>query len=217
MQGLLAQDQQPQGGSPQGSPQSAAPAPQDDSRYEASDQDGQQASPEEQAQYEQAMVNAQKLIYTPDNQPQPGILDALKSAQEEQPGDAQGKSLSPPVSALSHVAVMVVSKLDDSAREAGQPLTNDVLREVGGDVISMLADVAAATGIYDYTEENIQGATVAAYDMYRDKAIADGRTSEDELNQEWEGLLQADKEGRLGEYGISQSEGQKPQNQQQGE
>jgi hypothetical protein len=203
MQGLLAQDQQPQGGSPQ----SAAPAPQDDSRYEASDQDGQQASPEEQAQYEQAMVNAQKLLYTPDNQPQPGILDALKASQEEQPGDAQGKSLSPPVSALSHVAVMVVSKLDDSAREAGKPLTDDVLQEVGDDVIGMLADIANATGIHDYTEQELEGATVASYDMYRDKAIADGRTSEDDLKQQWDGLLQADKEGRLGDYGIKQNNG----------
>ncbi len=201
MEGLLAQGQPQQQGQPDADP-----------RYtNEQDQGEQMASPEDQAQYEKAIVNAQKLIYTPDNQPQPGILDALKSANEQQPQDQQGKALSPPVSALSHVAVMVVSKLDDSAREAGQPLTNDVLQEVGGDVISMLADVAAATGIYDYTEENIQGATVAAYDMYRDKAIADGRTSEDELNQEWEGLLQADKEGRLGDYGINQE--QQPQQQ----
>lgn len=201
MEGLLAQGQQPQG-----QPQ------QSDPRYtDEHDQDQQMASPEEQAQYEQAMVNAQKLIYTPDNQPQPGILDALKSADEQQPQDQQGKALSPPVSALSYVAVMVVSKLDDSAREAGKPLTNDVLREVGTDVIGMLADVAQVTGIHDYSEQELEGATVAAYDMYRDKAIADGRTSEDDLKQQWEGLLQADKEGRLGDYGINQE--QQPQQQ----
>lgn len=201
MEGLLAQGQQPQGQQQQSDP-----------RYtNEHDQDQQMASPEEQAQYEQAMVNAQKLIYTPDNQPQPGILDALKSANEQQPQDQQGKALSPPVSALSHVAVMVVSKLDDSAREAGQPLTDDVLQEVGDDVIGMLADLAQVTGIHDYSEQELEGATVAAYDMYRDKAIADGRTSEDDLKQQWEGLLQADKEGRLGDYGINQE--QQPQQQ----
>jgi hypothetical protein len=102
---------------------------------------------------------------------------------------------------------MVVSKLDDSAREAGKPLTDDVLQEVGDDVIGMLADIANATGIHDYTEQELEGATVASYDMYRDKAIADGRTSEDDLKQQWDGLLQADKEGRLGDYGIKQNNG----------
>lgn len=197
MEGLLAQGQQAQG----------QPQPEQDPRYtDEQDQGGEMASPEEQAQYEQMLQNAQKLIYTPDNQPQPGILDALKAAQGDQGGEEQGKALSPPVSALSHLAVMIVSKLDDSAREAGGPLTDDVLQEGGSDVIGMLADIAGATGIHDYSPEELEGATVAAYDMYRDKAIADGRTSEDDLKQQWEGLLQADKEGRLAEYGINQQE-----------
>ena len=99
--------------------------------------------------------------------------------------------------ALAQAAVTIVSKLDDSSREAGMTLTDDVLGQTGLTVIELLAEVADAAGIYDYSEEDMTGAYAQAIDMYREKAIADGRTDEDTLKAQFEEINQADAAGQL--------------------
>lgn len=236
-------------GLPQGQPQGAAP--QDKSKFVDDDQPN--VSPEEQAQYDQFMSNALKLIYTPEGV-RPEVLQALKagqgapaaatapSAQQQPPpqggpqgdqeqgeapdseqaegeppaGDteqgeapdaeqpegeasAQGGKPSAPIMALASAAVTIVSQLDDSARKAGKPISDDVLFHGGLDVVQELAEVADAAKIHDYSQEDITGAFAQAVDQYRAKAVSDGRTTDDTLKQQFGEINQADQEGKLGD------------------
>ena len=180
--------------------QQQAPAQRDPATLtDSNDENATTASPEEQQQYSMAENNLLSLIYEKGNV-RPGILEALKPSGEKQPESLQGQAPPPEIMALSTLAVEIVSKLDDSAREAGQPLSNDVLAEIAQDSIEHLSEVSEASGQYDYSEDEMAGALTVAVDMYREKAIADGRTSEEELKGEFDGLLQADKSGDLKGY-----------------
>jgi hypothetical protein len=225
-------------GLPQGQ-QQQAPQGGDSGKYV---DDGQpNVSPEEQAQYDQFMGNALKLIYTPQGV-RPEVLQALQAAkgapsaptspqqpqtgeqaegaqpeagegetpaedaQEQQPADGaqpndqgEGQGGNPAVMALAQTTVTIVGQLDDSAREAGKPISDDVLYHGGLDVLQELAEVADAAKIHDYTQEEMTGAFAQAVDMYRQKAIADGRTTDDTLKQQFGEINQADQQGKLGE------------------
>lgn len=170
----------------------AAPAPRDESRYV---EDGEpNVSPEEQGQYDEAVQNALRLLYD-QGDVRPQILESLKV--DELPQTEEGNGPSPPVLALANAAVQITTHLDDSAREAEKPLDNDVLLHVGIMVISELAEISEAANLHDYTEEEKSGALTVAMDMYRPKAIKDGRTSEEQLKGEFDEAVQADREGRL--------------------
>lgn len=194
-------------------------------------------TPEEQAQYEEAVKNGLRLIYA-DGQVRPQILEALKTGAnpapaaadappaaptpapvegapeggpaadagtmppmqaETPPAEDGGSHPSPAVFALANTAVQVVMKLDDSARQANKPLDNDVLLHVGIAMISELAEVTEAAKIHTYTEDEKSGALTVAMDMYREKAVKDGRTTPEQLQSEFEQAVQADKAGKLHE------------------
>lgn len=182
-------------------PPEAAAEAKDPARY--TDEADSNASPEEQAQYEQFVNNALELIYDKTGgELRPEILEALKSTEPAPAaeGEEQGQSPQPPhIIALANTAVMIVSKLDDSSREAGQPASDEVLMEVGKDVVELLVEGAEAAGLRDYTQDDMDGAFITAADMYRSKAVADGRTDEETLKGQWDDLITADQEGRLGE------------------
>ena len=188
-------------------------ADRDPSRY-VSEEDG-NVTPEEQAQFDQFADNMFKLIYTADDkggQVRPEVLQALQAANEQQAENLKGQAAPPHIITLATLAVEITQRLDDTAREAGQPLEDSVLIEGGKTVIEELGQVAEAAGIYDYSEDDLSGALAVAADMYRDKAIADGRATEDGLKQEFSGLLEADDAGTLNEFtgvNIPQKEGMK--------
>lgn len=182
----------------------AQPMPQegaakDPARY--TDESDGNVSPEEQAQYDRAIENAAQLMFdVKTNDFRPGIVEALQATDTPpQEGAEQGQSQPPKILALANAAVMIVSKLDDSAREAGDPLADSVLVEIGTDVVGMLAEQAEAQGVMEYSQDELDGAFITAADMYRAKAVADGRTDEDTLKGQWDELITADQEGRLGE------------------
>lgn len=200
----------------------------DPSRY--TDDSDSNVSPEEQAQYNQFEMNMLELIYVSGeqgSQPRPEIIQSLQASKEapmeepdpegpqgeageegqapSQPGQAAGPS--PHIVALASTAVEITKKLDDSAREAGQPLTDDVLLHGGTEVIEELATVAQMAGIHDYSDDELSGAVTTAMDMYREKAIADGRTDAETLKGQWGELIQADKDGTIDQMvpGIKQA------------
>ncbi|WP_375188396.1 hypothetical protein [Sphingobium yanoikuyae] len=158
----------------------------DPSRYTDDSDNG--VSPEEQAQYSQFEQNYMRLIYTDGGEVNPEVLKALQSGSGAQV-DTQGEGTPPHIMALASTAVTIVTKLDDSAREANKPLSDDVLTQGGVAVIEELAEVAEAAGIHDYSEDELSGATAVAFDMYRDKAISDGRTDENTLKSQFDQVL----------------------------
>lgn len=159
------------------------------------DDDAPNVTPEEQAEYDQVMENALTLMYTPEGV-RPEIVQALSVEQEE--GEA-GQQVNSAILALAQSAVTIVARLDDSAREAGKPISDEVLYHAGFDVVQELAEIAEASKIHDYSEEDITGAFAQALDMYREKAIADGRTNEETLKAQFNEINQAESEGRLDE------------------
>lgn len=202
----------PMPGSPsmEGAPTGTQGAPPDQSKYL---EDGEpNVSPEEQAEYEQFMNNALSLLYVDGedgSQVQPAILEALDVGMQADPNGPN-----PAIIALANAAVEIVSKLDDSAREAGSPVSDDVLMHGGLAVVEELAEIAEAANIYDYSEEEMTGAYQQAVDMYREKAIADGRTSKETLEGQFREINEAEAAGKLGDVlpglGGGQTVGEPP-------
>jgi hypothetical protein len=137
----------------------------------------------------------------------PEILQALQVAPEG--GQPQEGAPNPAILALAQSAVTIISQLDDSSRQANQPIPDEILYHAGVGVIEELAEIAEAAKIYDYSEEDMTGALAQAVDMYREKAIADGRTTKETLEGQFGEINQAEATGQLGSLlpGLEQGGG----------
>lgn len=141
-------------------------------------------TPEEQAQYTKFVDNALKLISDP--KVLPGIVETLKGSED-------------PKMNLATAAVMVVSRVQESAEQAGQKISGDVLYHGGMEIIESLATLADAAKIHTFDQKELEGATYQALDMYREKATKEGKLDPGVLKQEFGQLVEADKQGKLGE------------------
>lgn len=131
----------------------------------------------------------------PPEQGQPG---GMMAAAQNEGGQSMGGMPPPQIIALANATVTIVQQLDDSARAANKPVSNDVLVHGGVAILEELAELAETAGIHDYTEEEMGGATTLAMDMYKQKAMDDGRTDESTAKVEWDQVVQADQQGQLG-------------------
>lgn len=141
-------------------------------------------SPEEQAQYDRFIDMAFRLIY--DQKSFPSILKRLTATPD-------------PVEGLAAVVVMVVSRLKDSAKQQGLELSNDVLFHGGTELLEDLADTAAKAGIHQYTAQEMEKALYRALDLYRTMEQREGGSDPRPFQQDWDALVQADQQGRLGD------------------
>jgi hypothetical protein len=204
----------------QGAPYADPNAPAPDAQAQPQDEQP-NVSPEEQQIYDQVVGKAADIIYGK-GKVMPEIVEALKPAKGTPTGEGeedqaqpegQGKVGNPAVLALANTAVQIVQKLDVAAKDAGQPIPDDVLYHAGSEVVEMLAEVAEAAGFHDYSEEEINGAFLQAVDLYRPIAEEMGRTSSDQLKQQFGEIEQADQQGQLGQLlpGIDQGTQEQPQ------
>lgn len=152
-------------------------------------------SPEEQAEYDLFMENATELIYG-DGEVRPEILQALQAPPKQ---ETEGQEVNPAIMALAQTCVTIVTRLDDSAREQNKVISDDVLIHGATAIIEELGEVAEAAKLHDYSEEDLTGAFQMAVDMYRPKAIQDGRTSEETLKGQFGEINEADSAGKLGD------------------
>lgn len=148
-------------------------------------------SPEEQAQYDMVVRNALKIIYPEGEegaQPtvSPQVLKGLSGSKE-------------PVMNLATTAVTIVTGLRDSAKKAGQPIADDVLFHAGVAIIEELAEVAEAAKIHDYSDKDEEHALYLALDMYRSAGEQSGDVDKEALTQQWGQIVEADKQGRVGD------------------
>lgn len=192
--GLIPTPMPQDSAAPMAPPQQGAPPP------EAQGQDDAQANvtPEEQQQYDTFVKKAADIIYG-DGKVRPEILTSLQAAKDAPPPGEQGKNGNPAVLALANTAVQVVQKLDVSAKQANYQITDDVLIHGGTEVIEMLAEVAEAAGLHSYTPDELNGALFQAIDSYRPIAIGEGRTSDATLKGQFNEVLDADSQGKLGD------------------
>ncbi len=170
---------------PHGQPHQGMPSPQGvipETDYQEGEQPN--VSPEEQAQYDQFMDNAFKLIYSDQTFPQ--VLARIKDSPD-------------PTEALAATAVNVITRLEDSAKESGTPLSPDVIYRGGVEILEDLAQTAEKAGIHAYTEEELESALFQALDLYRQMGAKDGRLNQEPIQQDMAALVDVDKQGKLGE------------------
>lgn len=148
---------------------------------------GNEASPEEQAIYDQVVNNALEIIYPQGEEAlAPQIRESLTAGDK-------------PVMNLALAAVAVVSGLVASAKQANQPIPGEVLFHAGAQIVELLAEAAEAFKLADYSDEDIERAFYIASDMYREQAKASGDLDEEALKADFAELEKANEEGRIEE------------------
>lgn len=180
MVGMMPQNPMPEERAPA---QGGAPAPQGVAPEVGYQGEG-NVAPEEQAAYDKFVDNGFKLIY--DDKTMPNILNLLQSSQDK-------------ILNLASAALNVVMHLKESAKNAGREIPPDILMHGGVEILEDLAELSDKAGIYEYSQDEIEGATYRAFDMYREMEDQRGETDQEARMAEMQELAQAEKDGRLGE------------------
>lgn len=172
---------------------------------EMDDDEQTNVSPEEQQQYERFVDNCYSVIY--DQKTLPKILQSLDATND-------------PIMNLANTIVQVVHFVATSAKASQTEISGDVLIQGGAEVMGDLADLAGKVGIHDYSDDEIEGATYRAMDLYRELQKQDGSLDINAAKQDMKDIMVADKEGRLDEllpgvqerYGVKKppAEGEAP-------
>jgi hypothetical protein len=152
-------------------------------------------SPEEQKQYDLFVHNGMELIYTKDGKILPEVLQRL----------SRGK----PIQALAQTAVWLVMMVENSAKQNGLQITDDVIMHGGEELLEQLAEIAEKAHIHSFTQGELQGAWYNALDMYREANTGNGgRFNPQEAASEFQQLNAADQEGKADEVlpGFSSAE-----------
>lgn len=139
-------------------------------------------TPEEQAQYDEFVANGMNLIYD-----EKGLQQTLESLE----GDGS------PIEGLASTLIGVVSRLEDSAEEAGTPISGDVVYHGGVELLEQLAEMSSKAKLHDYSEEDMESALFMALDQYRQMRQQQGKLPEDELKADFNSILQAEQAGNL--------------------
>jgi len=142
--------------------------------------EGQQASPEEQQQYDMFVNNAYQMVY--DDKILPGILKSMQGNGDPKEG-------------LANTTAMVVMQVEESAKQNGKEIGPDVLFHGGTEIMESLAETAEAAGMHDYSEEEMEGALYRALDIYRE--MKGGEINQEAIQQDFSALVQADQQGNL--------------------
>lgn len=190
----------------------AAPAPmQGESIPAGAGQD--EATPEEQALYEQFIASVMDVIYPADKEGEvsPQILDDLQGNLDPEVLK-MFESAEPPVSGTPQDAVAVVAVtlliLVDQQQGVGAmmmegseggPDASAVMMESGRSILEELIEVSEAAKIHDFTEEEIEGAVYRAMDLYRTAAETMNLPgfNKEALTAQFNELVEADKQGNL--------------------
>jgi hypothetical protein len=146
---------------------------------------GEAATPEEQALYEQVVKNALEILYPKSEEEiSPQIREALTAGDK-------------PVMNLAMASLSIVQGLVASAKQAGQPIPEDVLYHAGAQIVELVGEAAEAFKIHDYAEEDIERAFYIALDLYREQATQAGDVNADELKASFDELKAANDRGEL--------------------
>lgn len=200
-----------------GSLQAAAPGYQQDpvapaqagAAPAADDGETPNVSPEEQADYDKFVNNALEIIY-----PQGGgtvspvVMKHLNGEYEQEAQQILAEAQPPlgvsPIDNLAGTTVLLVVALDQSATAAGKDVGQDVVIHGGVAVLEELATVAQAAKIHDYSDKEIEAATLRAMDLYR---YVGPRYDENAAKQDFGQVVEADKTGTLDQVvpGIGQA------------
>lgn len=192
MAGLLSKDYPREGGSPgqsmagdaMGPGAPASPMEDAPTAGPGAGEEQPNVSPEEQKEYEQFIDNALSLVY--DDKVLPTVLQRLSGG-----GD--------PIEGLAAATVLIVDRLEDSAKKAGRQISPDVLMHGGKEILEDLANLAEQAKIHTFTPEEAEGAYYRALDLYRAMKSQSGELDTEGLKQDFSQIVQADQSGQLEE------------------
>lgn len=144
----------------------------------------QQATPEEQSQYEHFVAKSLDLIY--DQAVIAKTVESLKGG-----GD--------PIAGLANVSSLVVARVAIGAEKAGEQLSGDVVLHAGTRVFEDLADLSAEFGILDFSQDRdaMESAYYQALDNVRTMMDQAGRINTAAAQADMEKLVQLDQSGQL--------------------
>jgi hypothetical protein len=181
------------GGQPAPADPAAQGAPPADT---VSDDEGtEQATPEEQAQYDTFVKLGDKLISEGGEK----ILDLI----DEDPADllkilGDIPELRDPTPSMTLAAAAVIVVMETIRRSPEKP--DDLIIMHGGkELLETLAQLGADSGGHDYSQDELNQAWLHGQDLYRETASAAGLIDDDALKQQFDEIVTSDKEGRLGQ------------------
>ena len=154
-----------------------------------------QASPEEQAQYEQFVKSVHGVMF-PEAEPgtvNPAIVNNLQGQFDPKVLEAfqaaEPALTDSPQDSLAATTVLL-TMMGDSAGD----FTDDVVMHGGVQVLEDLVEIAEASKIHEFSEQDIEGATYRAMDLFR---IASPRADPVALTEQFKGLMAANEKGEL--------------------
>jgi hypothetical protein len=144
----------------------------------------QDASPEEQEQYERFVARAMQLMYS--DKMRPKVRELLAGE-----GD--------PVEGLARASAMVIVRVALAAEKAGEKLMGDAVFEAGKSIIEDLAEYATKWGIHDFetNSKDLEGAYFRTLDMMRVMMQQAGRANPDTFKPDMDKLVQMNDSGEL--------------------
>lgn len=146
------------------------------------DSDTQNASPEEQAQYERFVANGMLVIYGEEMMPK--LVEQMRSIPD-------------PKEALATAAYAVFTRVMSAADDAGQKPSGDVLYNAGQELFEHTAELATKADIHDFEKDT--EAMEGAWYLALDKVRMDGGFDQQEVAQDFEQIRAADQAGQLNE------------------
>lgn len=155
-----------------------------------------QASPEMQVQYDRFVGRAMEVIYNPAMFSK--VVNLLRGT-----GAAGGKDGKPnkggPAQGLANATVMVIRRVHDAAKQAGEQLPPDVIFHGGSEIFSQLAEISDKAGLSDYANDRdaLEAAYFKAIDMYLQQASKAGEIDQQAAQAQMQKLQQMDQNGQL--------------------
>lgn len=120
-------------------------------------------SPEEQAQYDRVIIEAQGLMYTENGIKT--IVQKLTSMKDRLP------------LAIGHTAAMLIKSVSGGLKKAGQPVEGDVLFAAGQEIVADLIEIAQAAKLVPEGEDPevlMQQSLFEGLKVYGDTEMAGG-------------------------------------------
>lgn len=166
---------------------------------EAESQDSgasQQASPDEQGQYNQFVGRAMELIYNQKMFPQ--VVQMLRGGSNDGQ-DQKEAGQSGPAAGLAHATAMIITRVYKAAADAGANLSPDVLFHGGTEIFGQLAEISDKAGISDYANDRdkLEGAYFLAVDMATQQLRKAGVVDEAQSKAALQQLQSMDAKGEL--------------------
>ncbi len=167
-------------------PPQAVPQPSPQMGPPANDQQGEPATPEEQAMYDEVVSRSYLLMFDEKTRkPRASVVKMLKSGDPKQ--------------ALGEAAANIFFRVEQAAAKAGQPIPDSVKEGAGADVFSKMAELATKVGETDFMADDdaFAGAWYVAVNTLQNLEKQGGMEDPEKTSADFDQLIQADQSGQL--------------------